>query len=275
MNFALLCIGFEVPKMISNLAIVYPDSSVVPYLYYLASLKFDLWDMYRFQTQCDNTLLSIPMGILLLLNIGRFFSALSVRLKPHLDSNSLELRGRYISAFVYFVRAYALYSTGLLSENMVMGHTLVAVTAHAYFTDGFKSTAHCNYYFYTLALHTMALIQMWEALEATPMLFVASVYVHFLSFLQQFRSNYLFEENPILSEFITHFSSSWDFFVLHLVARPYLNDLELWNGSLQLFAVFMLLFFESFGKLTIPVTHVFFALHSVTVTKLCALSVKF
>jgi hypothetical protein len=36
----------------------------------------------------------------------------------------------------------------------------------------------------------------------------------------------------------------------------------------------MLLFFESFGKLTIPVSHVFFALHSVTVTKLCALSVK-
>ena len=109
---------------------------------------------------------------------------------------------------------------------------------------------------------------------AAPMLLFATVWVHLLGCAMQIQLSFMDTTGDVYAgEFITHFCTCFDFFALHLLHAGVGADM--WWGSLEMYSIFMLLYFESFGKLTSGFTQLLFVMHSVTVSQLCARAVEF
>lgn len=266
-----LYVGTEVPPLFGKLAIHFPNYRLIPFCYVASVFKFSIWDIYQYQVQCENQTLALFLGAVLLLNIGRFCNMLSSELKDSLKSDFYFHLNENISAFTFFGRALAVWFSGYCSPHTFMVHMMLAISAHSYFTDFPQHNSYYNYYFYMFATHFLMIIQIWNALLESPILLTISVYCHLFCYFQQIRIHYVKDENPIIAEFITNFCSSLDFFMLHLVQQNVSTStsmIDMWQGSLELYTVFMLLYFESFGHMTHSLTQLFMISHSTTVARL-------
>ena len=265
-------LGLEIPKIFSNLAIVYPQSNTVTLCYHASVIKYNLWDVYQFQIQTDYTAARIFLGGLLLVNIGRFCSNLAMVFRHRFQSDFCGELDDQISAFVYFGRAVVLASAGVCSPYLFIGHMTLALTANSYYST--KPSNHGAYVFYIVALHFILVTQVWEAvILAAPLLLFCTVCVHLLGCAIQIQLSFSNTAADVYAgEFITHFCACFDFYALHLLHAN--MGSEMWWGSLEMYTIFMLLYFESFGKLTSSLTQLLFILHSVTVSQLCVRAVE-
>jgi hypothetical protein len=269
MEIIKLYVGTEVPPLFSKLAIHFPNSNLFAFCYVASLFKYSIWDIYQYQVQSENETLTLFLGGVLLLNIGRFCNMLSSQFKTHMTNDFYFQLNENISAFTFFGRALAVWLSGHCPPHVFVVHMTLAISAHSYFTDFPKHNSFYNYYFYIFATHFLMIMQVWNALLENPMLLALSVYCHLLGFFQQIRIHYLLDENPAVAEFITNFCSCLDFFMLHLVEQNLSTSmLGMWQGSLELYTVFMLLYFESFGHMTHAVTQLFLISHSTTVARL-------
>lgn len=266
-------LGLEVPKIFSNLAIIYPDNAIVAFCYHASVIKYNIWDVYQFQIQTDYTAAQIFLGGLLLLNISRFCNNLALVFRHRLQSDFCAELDGHISAFVYVARAVVLASAGVCSPYVFIGHVTLALSANAYYST--KPPNRSAYVFYIVALHFILVTQIWEAMILSePLLLGGTVWVHLLGCAIQIQVSFSDTMDDVYAgEFITHFCACFDFFALHLLHANLGSDM--WWGSLEMYTIFMLLYFESFGKLTSGLTQLLFILHSVTVSQLCARAVEF
>ena len=265
--------GLEIPKIFSNLAILYPRSKFVTFCYYASVIKYNLWSVYRFQREAENAVVRTLFGGLLLLNISRFCNNLALVFRQRFQSDFCGEMNDQISAFMYFGRAVVLASAGVCSPYMFLGHVTLALSATCYYSN--KPSDYKGYGFYIVAVHFISVTQVWEAMIlAAPLLLCATVFVHLSGCAIQLQLSFSDTADDVYAgEFITHFCTCFDFFVLHLLHEHV--GLDMWWGSLEMYTIFMLMYFESFGKLTSGITQLLFIMHSVTVSQLCARAVEF
>ena len=266
-------LGMQVPKIISNLAILYPRSNSVAFCYYASVVKYNLWSVYQYQRETENYIVRTVFGGILLINIARFCNELALVFRQRLQSEFCAEVNDRMSAFVYFGRAVVLATAGVCSPYMFLGHITLALSANCYYST--KPCHYSGYAFYIVAIHFVSVTLVWEAMIlVAPLLLYATVSVHLLGCFIQIQLSFSDTDDDVYAgEFITHFCTCFDFFALHLLYENV--GVDMWWGSLEMYTTFMLLYFESFGKLTSCLTQVFFIMHSVTVSRLCARAVEF
>ena len=257
---------FEIPTLFSSLAILFPSyEKSVTFLYYLSSFKYCVFDIYSIQQEyTENLAVFLPLAFILLMNIGKYSYLVSSQMRRRLQS---ELCGRIndtIVAHMFVFRAAAFALSGQTTPPMVILYMTLGISAHAYYTEKDRSY---NYLFYICAYHFVMMAQIWETLCGRELMYF-SMAAHFLACMEQIYVHYYTENDSNVNEFITHFCTSLDYLILH-VALPSASMFQMWTGSIELYLTFMMLYFETFGKLTQSITQFVLMHHAVTVSRVC------
>jgi hypothetical protein len=111
-------------------------------------------------------------------------------------------------------------------------------------------------------------LEMWETLTHAPPLLAACVVTHCIAFTKKMQIYYFTEEKEKVIDFINICCTSFNFFLVYLLTKESYDLQELWFGAMQLYAVFLFNYFQSFGKLTSIFTNSLLIMHSVTVSKM-------
>jgi hypothetical protein len=269
MSLLMLCLGFEIPKLCSSLAISYPNYRSVSMLYYLATAKYCIWDVYQYQkTNQDNVLLCAPFAVLLLLNIGRFCNSVSYKLRKRLQNEFYTNIDLYLSSIAYLGQALTVGTSGYVSPECFICYMTMAITTNTYYTNRDSQNSYYDYFFYITCQHFLKLMQIWSVLQRAPYILYGCVGLHVAIFAQQIRIYYFSDIQYEVNEFLSHLCTCIDFFMLHL-CTPTANMFEMWTSSVELYTMFMLLYFETFGNMTHCITRLIVVHHCFVVYRLC------
>jgi hypothetical protein len=214
----------------------------------------------------------VPLGLLLLINITMLCDMLACMFRKKWQDKAYVQLDKNLSTFVYFVRVFSAWFSGLYSPNLILLHITLALAADFYFKNKDKDKDldnDNNLFFYLFAVHGLTLFKIAEHVDSFEVLYL-SIAAHVVGFFQQIYLrlyHYTPRESSVdRTEFVTLCCYAVDMVILYSIYPT--NSMIVWKGVLELYSMFMLFYLESFGKMTYSVTSLLFLQQPLTVAKM-------